>query len=171
MHCANKVVLRAMEPSDVNLIYDWENDSSEWASSSNYCPISYADIKRFVETSSADIYETRQMRQMVVDAVTGRRVGYVDMFDFDPFNMHGGVGVYIEKCSRNKGYASSAIDIFTNYLFDVLSLVTVIATIREDNKYSEKLFLSNGYQLVGSRKVWIRVGNKWFDEMIYQRVR
>ena len=61
------VALRAVEPRDVERLYEWENDVEIWAVSGTTEPFSRAQIEQFVERqlAGADLLRTGQLRLMI----------------------------------------------------------------------------------------------------------
>lgn len=61
------VRLRAVEPEDAELLYEWENDPAVWAVSGTTEPFSREQIQRFIErqTSGGDLLRTGQLRLMI----------------------------------------------------------------------------------------------------------
>lgn len=61
------VSLRAVEPRDVERLYEWENDVEIWAVSGTTEPFSRAQIEQFVERqlAGADLLRTGQLRLMI----------------------------------------------------------------------------------------------------------
>lgn len=61
------VALRAVEPRDVERLYEWENDVRLWAVSGTTEPFSRAQIEQFVERqlAGADLLRTGQLRLMI----------------------------------------------------------------------------------------------------------
>ena len=61
------VALRAVEPRDVERLYEWENDVRLWAVSGTTEPFSRAQMERFVERQmeGADLLRTGQLRLMI----------------------------------------------------------------------------------------------------------
>ena len=61
------VALRAVEPRDVERLYEWENDVEIWAVSGTTEPFSRAQMERFVERQmeGADLLRTGQLRLMI----------------------------------------------------------------------------------------------------------
>lgn len=165
-----EVQIRAMEPSDVDLIFQWENDPQQWKDGSGNCkPLSKNDIQRFVDNSTLDIYQERQMRLMISD--TGRvAVGCIDLFDFDPFSLHASIGVLVDEKYRQQGYASFAVRWIVKYSFEVLGLKSLCATMLSTNTVSKHLFEKCGFEYVGTRRQWYRIGDTMYDELIYQLV-
>ena len=86
--------LRAVEPEDVSLVYRWENDSSLWGDGCALAPYSRFAIRTYIEESlHQDIYQSRQLRLMVVCRDDEAVVGMADLFDFDPYHRRAAVGM------------------------------------------------------------------------------
>jgi diamine N-acetyltransferase len=172
----SKVLLRAVEPSDIDLIYLWENDQDNWFVSNTRTPFSRELIKKYVESSNPDIYEQKQLRLMIqVREGSGQEipetVGTIDLFDFEPFHLRAGVGILIAKKEfRSKGYASDALKVLINYCFNTLGLHQLYCNIASSNSNSIKLFTGLGFVTTGTKKEWLRDGHQWIDELLLQKI-
>ena len=51
-----EIKLRALEPEDLELLYEWENNESYWTISSTISPFSKYTLKRYLENSHKNIY-------------------------------------------------------------------------------------------------------------------
>lgn len=166
------VRLRALEPRDVDIIYDWENDTDVWQVSNTLAPFSKNIINKYVNSSHQDIYEAKQLRLMIDARDIGSNpltVGTIDLFDFEPYHNRAGIGILIgNEKYRNKGYASSAIDIMIEYCFKVLALNQVYCNINANNEISIKLFQSKGFVISGTKKAWTKTGHQYHDEHFMQ---
>src|SRR5688572_8131044 len=135
--------LRALEPADLEQLYEWENDVANWHVSGTLTPYSRFVLEQYISTAHQDIYTTKQLR-LVIELYTSddiRSIGCIDLFDFDPKNMRAGVGILIGDCDeRNKGYASESLALLINYSADTLGLHQLYANISVDNKASLHLF-------------------------------
>lgn len=166
---ADRCTLRALEPSDLELLYLWENDPEVWRVSGTCAPLSRERLARFIEEQSYDIYATRQMR-LVVD-VEGVAVGSVDIFDFDPLNSRFGIGILIYSTDdRRKGYARSAIEAIKAYGRNILCINQIWATVAADNEPSIELFRSCGFEQSAHRRAWLRRTNGYVDEIEFQAI-
>ena len=107
----NKVIrLRALEPEDLELLYEWENNDSNWVISNTVSPFSKYTLKRYLENSHKNIYETGQLRLMIDHIPDKLTIGTIDIFDFDPFHKRAGLGILIaNEAYRRKGYASMSL--------------------------------------------------------------
>jgi diamine N-acetyltransferase len=77
------ISLRAVEPSDLDLLYQWENNPAVWHLSNTLTPFSKHILKEYIENAKHDIYVTKQLRLMINTKKHGT-VGCIDLFDFDP---------------------------------------------------------------------------------------
>lgn len=166
-----KIALRAMEPSDAELMYCWENDTRLWSTSNTTRPFSRAVINDFIAGSSLDIYTSRQLRLMMVESFGGGTVGCVDLFDFDPFNRRAGVGVLIYQAGdRRRGFAHEAIELLCDYALGYLGMEQLWADVPVSNVASERLFRASGFECSARRCHWIRKEDgQWEDVLFFQR--
>ena len=140
-----EIALRALEPSDIDLLYNWENDPDNWRVSNTITPYSKHILKKYLENSHLDIYQTKQLRLMIdlkdKNLKTIKTIGTIDLFDFDPYHNRAGIGILIgDKSERKKGYASAALENLVHYAFHTLQLNQIYCNILTDNKESLILF-------------------------------
>jgi diamine N-acetyltransferase len=171
MFKGEKVLLRAMESADVEILYLWENDVDVWKYSNTRLPYSKSLLEQFIEGSSNEIFVDKQVRFIICEQSTGKPVGTVDLFDFDPINMRAGVGILIaDEENRGKGYAKEALQLAVNYSFTQLRLHQLYCDITNDNQGSIKLFETLGFVLCGTKKQWRNIEGNWQDEHILQLI-
>lgn len=164
-----KVWLRPLESDDLDTLYTWENDPEMWGVSNTLMPFSRNILAKFIANQALDIYETKQTRFLIESSETGKPIGTIDLFDFDPFHRRAGVGIMIyDKHDRGKGHAKAALKLLANYAFRTLELHQLYANIAEDNIHSLKLFESSGFEVCGVKKEWLRSGGKWKSEITLQ---
>lgn len=168
----NEIIkLRAVEPEDLDIIYEWENNSAVWRLSNTLVPFSRFVIKQYLENSHLSIYETSQLRLMIVSKQKYEAIGTVDLFDFDAFNQRAGVGILInEPKNRRKGFAETALNLLIEYSFVHLSLHQLYCNISEGNEASLNLFRKVGFEICGKRKEWLKTDNSHLDEYNLQLI-
>lgn len=165
-----KISLRPLEPSDIELLYLWENNLEIWEVSNTKAPFSKHILAQYILESAKDIYETKQLR-LIIQNEKMEAVGAVDLFDFEPYHLRAGVGILIHnKTDRNKGYASNALQALSNYSFEIIGLKQLYANISTDNINSIKLFENSGFQEVGVKVDWIRSTTGWKNEIMLQKI-
>jgi diamine N-acetyltransferase len=172
----DRVSLRAMELSDLDLLYKWENDPAIWKVSNTIAPFSKYILQKYIESSHRDIYQNRQLRLMIDikgnKDTLGETIGMIDLFDFDPFHYRAGLGILIsEEEHRQKGYAREALEIMVDYAFHTLHLHQLYCNISKGNEASLKLFKGKGFLLAGTKKDWLRTREGWEDEYILQLIK
>ena len=159
--------LRALEPSDVELMYLWENDPEVWRVGGTTSPLSLQRLAQFIEEQSYDLYATKQMR-LIIEA-EDIAVGTLDILDFDPLHLRFGIGILVYAPElRRKGYAHAAIEAIKTYARDTLALKQIWASVAADNEASIALFEGCGFELCGRRKAWLRRHDGYTDQLEYQ---
>lgn len=167
-----EIKLRAVEPEDLELLYEWENNNHYWIISNTVTPFSKYTLKRYIENSHKNIYVTGQLRLMIDILKTGRTIGTIDVFDFDPFHKRAGIGILIaDETSRRKGYASMALRCLTDYCFGTLLLHQLYCNILSNNRESMQLFVKQGFREIGIKKDWIKTSDGYIDEHMFQLVK
>ena len=164
-----KVSLRALEPSDLDLIYSWENNPDIWEISHTLAPFSKFVLTQYLKTQHLDIYSSKQLRLVIMDE-TNSAIGLIDLFDFDPKHRRAGVGILVDASARGKGCAHEALELIEAYCFNHLDFRQIYANIGFENTVSLKLFESLGYQKVGVKKDWIKTSDGFIDEILYQKI-
>ncbi len=168
-----KVLLRAMEPEDVEILYSWENDTSIWHLSSTIAPLSRFTLEQYVLNTNMDIYGSRQLRMMIdltENSGDMKTIGSVDLFEFEPTHLRAGIGILVHQDFRGQGYASEALDLLIKYAFRTLQLHQVFCNISPENSDSLNLFKSKGFEYIGTKKQWNHFNNLWYDESMFQLI-
>ncbi len=165
-----KISLRPIEPEDIDLLYNWENNMEIWEVSNTRTPFSKYILAEYLKESAKDIYETKQLR-LIIQNNEGEAAGALDLFDFDPYHMRAGIGILIHKAeNRNQGYASDALNAIFGYATEVLGLKQLFANIGSKNEASIHLFEKMGFTKSGVKKNWIKTLKGWDDELFFQKM-
>lgn len=162
------IVIRAAEPQDAKLIYDWENNRDIWRVSETYMPYSLYQIEQFL--FSNDLFSTRQIRFIIERKNDNVNIGCIDIYDFDPVHMRAGIGILLQKDFRKQGYANEALELLIDYVFNTLMLKQIYCLIDETNIDSLNLFKKIGFTQCGLRKEWIRTTDGFIDELEFQYI-
>jgi diamine N-acetyltransferase len=169
----NRIILRALEPSDVDLLYSWENNSSIWPVSNTLVPFSRFVLEKYIADAHMDIFQAKQLRLMIdhTSVHPTETIGAIDLFDFDPMHKRAGIGILLcEERYRNKGFASEALELLIDYSFTVLQLHQLFCFIDFDNKPSLKLFDKFGFRITGEKKDWNLTPGGWKSEYMLQLI-
>ncbi len=168
----NKVSLRALEQNDIDVLFTWENNPKIWKVSNTLSPYSRFVLEQYLLSANQDIYTTRQLRLIIEDINTQHvPVGCIDLFDFDPHHCRAGIGIMIDENHQGNGFASEALSLLIKYVFTTLLLKQVYCNVGAQNEKSILLFEKHGFQKVGLKKHWNRVGNNVYeDEWLMQLI-
>ncbi|WP_299017847.1 GNAT family protein [uncultured Polaribacter sp.] len=166
----NNVKLRALEPEDLEFLYKIENNESFWEVSHTQTPFSKYILKQYLENAHLDIFEAKQLRLLIEEKSTGKQIGMIDLFDFNPQHKRAGVGILIHPDYQQKGFALESLSVLITYCFSHLNLHQLYANITVDNEKSIALFQKNNFKKVGVKKDWIFYNGKFKDELLFQLI-
>jgi diamine N-acetyltransferase len=168
---AQNIYLRALEPEDLDFVYEVENNVSIWEISHTQTPYSKFLIKQYLENAHQDIFEAKQLRLVICKNHNFKAIGLIDLFDYDPKNSRIGIGILINnETNRNNGVGSQALGLLITYCFEVLNIHQLFANISTENEASLALFTKFGFQFVGTKKQWNLVNGIYKDENLYQLI-
>jgi len=167
----DKLLLRAMEPEDMDILYKWENDTEVWHHSSTLMPYSKFALKDYLENSLKGILHTHQLRIMADDKQTGKTIGTIDIYDFDPVHSRAGVGLLVDKAYRGRGLGEEMLRLCGEYAFRFLFLNQLYAYIAVNNAASYNLFIKCGYRRTGLLKDWVKTEQDFEDVFLVQLIR
>ncbi|MDP2540878.1 GNAT family N-acetyltransferase [Tenacibaculum discolor] len=164
------IKLRALEPEDLEFLFQIENNESFWEVSHTQAPFSKFLLKQYLENAHLDIFEAKQLRLVIDEKSTGKSVGMIDLFDFNPQHKRAGIGILIHPDFQQKGFASEALQLLINYCFTHLHLHQLYANITNDNTNSLHLFEKQNFKQIGIKKDWIFYNGTYKDELLFQLI-
>lgn len=167
----DNIILRAAEPADVDTLYIWENDESNWRVGITTAPLSHYCIDQYVRKTKADIYAERQLRLIIALADNSEAVGTIDLCDYNPHDSRAQMGIFIAPKYRRRGYARQALALLDRYVCDTLHIHQLWALAATDNTPSQALLRSCGYTPSGRLHQWLRRPDHTFADVdIFQRL-
>lgn len=164
------VTLRPLEPTDLDTLYKWENDTNLWVVSDTVAPYSREALWNYLQQYTGDIYAQRQLRLMVTLSDNGIPVGTVDFLNFDPLNNRAELGLFIASEFRGRGLGREALELLTAYTRDHIGLRQLYVFIALDNEVCLNLFEDFGYRRGGTLKSWVKRGTTYHDVVLLQMV-
>lgn len=163
------VFLRPLETTDLEILYQWENQTDNWHAGNNVTPYSRFYLEQYIISAQNNIYEDKQLR-LIIENYHSQVVGIIDLFDFNPHHKRAAVGILIGKEYRRLGYASEALGIILDYSKKILNLNQLFCTIEQGNPKSLELFVKKGFKITGTRLYWNLRGDHWTHEDFLQCV-
>ena len=90
--------IRALEPSDIDFLFDIENDINLWKYSNRSTPYSKHLLLEYIKNSSKDIFESRQIKFAIADS-KNIPLGFIDLYDFEPIHRRAAIGLVVDYSS------------------------------------------------------------------------
>jgi diamine N-acetyltransferase len=164
----NHILLRAMEPEDLDTLYRWENDTELWHHGSTLTPYSKFTLREYLAKQHQDIFQTSQLRLMIVEKQFKIPVGTIDLYDFDPLNGRAGIGILLDTHFRRQGFGWQTLQLIAGYAFEILHLQQIYAFVPLTNQASHQLFQKAGYAQSGVLKNWLKTSSGFVDVAVMQ---
>lgn len=169
MYLQNNILkLRAPEPEDLESLYNWENIPDFWGTGNTRQPYSRFAIKEYISQISTNLYESNQLRLMMVAKETNETVGTIDLYDFDLHNSRIALGLFVAPEFQQKGYAKAALHIIEAYVFDFLKIHQLYCHIAKSNNASIKMFQKENFSQT-TLKHWIKDASGYEDIIVFQQ--
>jgi diamine N-acetyltransferase len=164
------IFLRALEPEDLEFLYRWENDAELWQHGSTLTPYSRFTLRDYLSGAlTQDVFQSRQLRLMIVEQSSQQPVGTVDLYDIHPVHIRAGIGIFLDAAYRGKGLGLQALQLMHEYASRVLLLHQIYAYVPKTNLLSYQLFRKCGYEETGILKSWLKTADGYLDVYFMQR--
>ena len=158
--------LRALEETDLNLLYEWENNSDNWLYTSTLMPYSKHTLLEYIRNCQTDIFSQETLK-FIIELSDGTVVGTLDVFNIDHFNGRAELGVFVDSKYRGNGYAAMAYNLFKDYAFGYLGWKNLYSIVPEKNSPMHAVMHRTGFLSSGTLKSWIKVSKEYEDAVIY----
>lgn len=170
---ANDIIkLRAIEPQDIDFLFDLENDPKLWHVTQTNAPYSRYDIEQYVFASDKqDIASTKQIRFILEYLSESTAIGTIDLFDLDLLNRRAGIGIVLTEPFRGKGLAAMGLDFLVDYALNHLNLHQLYCNVEEGNSKSLELFQKKGFTVAGLKRDWNAKDGGWEGEFLLQYIK
>ena len=153
------LTLRAPEPSDIDIIYRWENDPALWHNSLTPPLTSRQQIWEYVHNFTGDIARDGSLRLMIQPEDSSDPAGTIDICDFNRRGNAAFVSIYVDPAMRGRHIATKALSQALSLSREALGIEILAAMIRSDNEISKRLFTANGFTRTGTLPGWMGKDN------------
>ncbi|GGG53486.1 GNAT family N-acetyltransferase [Hymenobacter glacieicola] len=159
-----KVILRAIEETDLPLLHQWANDPEIWKMLGGWhFPSSFEYQKKWFAALGTDQLNQR----FAVEAPGVGLIGTTNLVDVDWKNNNAFHGVMLgAKDIRGKGYGIDTIMSVMRFAFEELHLERLDTTIIEYNTISLNIYTNKcGWKHEGTRRNWYFRNNRYWDRL------
>ena len=145
---SDKILLRPLQLSDLDFLFEIENNKEHWKYGTEDKQYTKEELTNYIANAKQDIATAGQFR-FVIDW-ENTPIGFVDLFDYTTDSA--GVGVIIAKNYRRRGFAKEVLKLLIDYATNTLKIEKLHCNIQEDNFASINLFTSCGFELEKEEK-------------------
>ena len=140
----NNILLRPLKVSDINFLFEVENNTDNWRYGAENKVYTKEELTNYIANAKQDIATAGQFR-FVID-MENTPIGFIDLFDY--ITNSAGVGVIIVKNYRRRGFSKEALELLIDYATNTLKIEKLHCNIQKDNLASIKLFTSCGFKAI-----------------------
>jgi RimJ/RimL family protein N-acetyltransferase len=158
--------LRAVEPSDAETHFLWNQDSEMtrniddiWFPGSREAAKQWAARTALREPAGDDF-------QFVIENSAGEHVGLVGTHDCKPRHGTFSLGIAVRREHQRRGYAADALHTVMRYYFEELRYQKLTVNIYEFNEASLRLFEHLHFQQEGCLRRMMFTGGRFFDQKV-----
>jgi RimJ/RimL family protein N-acetyltransferase len=159
------VKLRAVEPSDAEFFFEWNQDSEMTAHMHFLWPPNSLESARRWAEEEARRRPADDVLFLVIENREGERVGMISTHQCERRTGTFRYGIAIRREHQRRGYASAAILLILRYFFEELRYQKVTVNIHANNPASIRLHERLGFQLEGRLRRMVFSGGQLWDDL------
>ena len=154
MLVGTRVRLRAIEPSDYPLLFDWVNDPSVmvyWGRPGNT-----QSLAQVIEEEERQAARNNSRKYLIETCDKRKVIGQIDYYDLDSIARSAWTSIMIGNAEYwGGGYGTEAMRILLHYLFNQVGLHRVALTVHESNTRAQRSYEKNGFVSEGILRDWM----------------
>lgn len=168
------MLLRPLEPEDLELLYSIENDEELWNCSNADGPFSHYVLKKYI-AEAATIHECGQLR-LAIDIAPdntnnlSRTIGLVDLTNYNALAARAEVGITLLKEHRGKGYGTKALQLIEKFAVERLRIHSLHAYVSPHNTQSMQLFEKSNYKMITKLPDWHYDKGKYEEIALFLKI-
>lgn len=161
-------MLRLPRESDVEVAYEWDKDP-ELAAWNGRSPISVS-----LSAARRDYlarWKDSNVKTFIIEARDPYElIGMATLYDFRKDGCELGIKIGAESL-RGRGYATEAVELLKNYVFEELNLKILRGSTLAHNDRMQRVFEKCGLRKVSQGSIISRYDNRRYAELFYERKR
>ena len=147
----------------MEIAYSWDRDP-ELAAWNGRTPISVS-----LPAARRDYlarWKDKSVKTLMIEA-DGEPVGMATLYDFRKGGCELGIKIGARD-HRGRGYATEAVELLADYVFDTLGLEAVRGSTLAHNDRMQRVFEKCGFREVGDGSIISRYDNRRYTEIFYE---
>ena len=158
-----KVMLRAMEPEDMEMLRETVNDPEIERMVGGWSfPVSAYAQKKWYDDA---VMDRNSQRYVIVVQNTGEAIGLINLVDIDWKNRTAFHGIKLKSnAPKGQGYATDAVMALEWYAFEQLNLNRLDGSCIVYNEASQRLYDKCGVKVEGIRRQAVFKDGQYFDQ-------
>ena len=165
----SNINIRTIKEADLNALFDFMNDID---SQGEFLSAILTSITKLRSQYTENGFISDTSEQYLITNKSDKIVGSIWAFKSVPYfdAIEVGYQIFAHE-SRSKGYASEALAIFHQYIFETKQINRIELRIATENESSKKVALKVGFSLEGTNKEAAYSKGKLHDMNIYAMLR
>lgn len=169
MTSVTDIHLRALEPEDLELIYQIENDPTFWRFGTTTVPYSRYTLRQYLKSASNDLYADQQVRLVIEGTSTEgqqQSLGLADLVNFSAQHHRAEISLALLPQYQGKHYGETAIKALIEYARRQ-QLHQIYAIIATSNRPAIQLFERLEFEKSTILKDWLLDEYKYTSACIF----
>jgi RimJ/RimL family protein N-acetyltransferase len=160
----HKIFLRALEPTDLTYLSQWNFDAVTSRYFSPRLPVSeYEQSQWFHAQTGSD-----RKKLMICEKESSLPVGLISLMRIDHINKQAETGMTIgEKSALRKGYAGEALGLLLRFAFESWNFHRIYARVLDENIAAQQFYLKNHFTIEGRERDSLFWENRYHDVLCY----
>lgn len=157
--------LRAREPEDAPLLFQWFNDPEVTEHLAMRYPLSMKSEREFIESVSSPGYAHAGFA--VETLADHRLIGGVDLLNASPENRCASLGIAIgDKASWDGGYGTDTMRTVCRFGFEMMNLHRIQLEVYANNERARHVYEKVGFVLEGRRRQALYKYGSYHDVLV-----
>ena len=162
-----RIKLRPIEPKDSEQIFIYRSDP-ETNKYQGFIPKELNEVEEFIARNPAEFNQPESWFQLVIiNKESNEIIGDIGVHFIGTNGFQCELGCTLSKKHQGKGFATVAMKITIDYLFNSLNKHRLIGSVDPKNMSSIRLLERLSFRKEAHFKESLLVDGKWVDDMIY----
>lgn len=166
-----RLLIRKIEQRDSEMMFEYRSDGRTNKFQS-FIPKSILEVQELIANCPKSINIPKTWFQLVLlEKSTQQIIGDIGLLFFDTENMQVELGCTLNKSFQKRGFASEALKVAIDYLFQDLSKHRVMASIDPRNTKALELVSRLGMRRKAHFRESIFMNEQWVDDVVYAQLK